>query len=279
MKTSFLLREITPYLREAYGSVQGLAQLQEGDESQAFAATVNGRELVIRIASHRHGFDKDNLAASRWPEVLAPEIVDIAPFRGAWLCLSARAPGTTLQSLGLKARNSAQSVCTMLDSIAGADIGFVSGFGPFDAGGTAPYSSWRQFIVDVEGPANWCRLLTDFDYGTRRALVHGDFGSNNVLAIADRVSAVLDWSEALAGDPLYDLANLFFWRSWLDCMEAQCAYVEAHEPHRLSDPARLLRYQLQIGLKAIAAARADKDSGLIDWATARCATIARSLGA
>lgn len=181
MKTSFLLRDITPYLREAYGPVQGLAQLQEGDESQAFGATVNGREAVIRIASQRHGFDKDNLAASRWPEVLAPEIIDIAPFRGAWLCLSARAPGTTLQSLGLKARNSAQSVCTMLDSIAGADIGFVSGFGPFDAGGTAPYSSWHQFIVDVEGPANWRRLLTDFDYGTRRALVHGDFGSNNVL--------------------------------------------------------------------------------------------------
>ncbi|WP_439897592.1 phosphotransferase, partial [Escherichia coli] len=52
-----------------------------------------------------------------------------------------------------------------------------------------------------------------------RALVHADFGSNNVLTDGHRITGVIDWSEAMYGDPLYDIANILFWRPWLDCME------------------------------------------------------------
>jgi aminoglycoside phosphotransferase (APT) family kinase protein len=39
--------------------------------------------------------------------------------------------------------------------------------------------------------------------------VHGDFGSNNVLADGEHITGVVDWSEAMIGDPLYDVANIF----------------------------------------------------------------------
>ena len=44
--------------------------------------------------------------------------------------------------------------------------------------------------------------------GTRSALLHGDPGSHNFIMGDDGVHAVLDWEDALAGDPLFDLASL-----------------------------------------------------------------------
>ena len=41
-------------------------------------------------------------------------------------------------------------------------------------------------------------------------LVHGDFGSNNVLTDGQKITGVLDWDCALYGDPLFDVAGSFF---------------------------------------------------------------------
>jgi len=277
MKTRFSIPEMGRFLRDAYGPFPHLSQMEEGDESQAFSASVDGRDLVVRAASTRDGFDKDRLVASRWPTTLAPIVLDILPIGDGWACISEKAPGRTLQSLGTATREIAPAVCAMMDVIAASDISPVTGYGAFSAQGKAGFSSWRDFILSIEGPPQWLALLEAFDYGAPHGLVHGDFGSNNVLVADGRISAVLDWSEAMTGDPAYDLANLFFWRPWLDCMEAQCSYIEVNEPYRSADAARLLRYQLRIGLQIRAEAQADADTRLVEWATHRCATIAAAL--
>jgi hygromycin-B 4-O-kinase len=41
--------------------------------------------------------------------------------------------------------------------------------------------------------------------------VHGGYGFNNMLAENGAVTAVLDWTEAMYGDFLYDVAWLNFW--------------------------------------------------------------------
>jgi hypothetical protein len=38
------------------------------------------------------------------------------------------------------------------------------------------------------------------------------FGSYNLMTDRRRITAVIDWDRALFGDPLYELANLLFWR-------------------------------------------------------------------
>lgn len=42
----------------------------------------------------------------------------------------------------------------------------------------------------------------------RPALLHGDPGSHNFLVDASGIRAVIDWEDALSGDPLFDLASL-----------------------------------------------------------------------
>lgn len=39
-------------------------------------------------------------------------------------------------------------------------------------------------------------------------LLHGDPGGHNVLVQEDRVSALIDWEDALLGDPIFDIASL-----------------------------------------------------------------------
>jgi hypothetical protein len=45
----------------------------------------------------------------------------------------------------------------------------------------------------------------------RPALLHGDPGSHNVFVADGRVSALIDWEDALAGDPIYEVA---FWATF-----------------------------------------------------------------
>lgn len=276
MKTKLAQAAIAGILAARYSRVDGFVQLAEGEESQAFAAEADGSAIVVRVGRSRAGFDKDGLAAERFPLVSVPHVLSIEPLDDAWVCISERAPGDTLQSLGRHAEHFGEAVVQAMDAIAASDVSFVSGYGPFDAAGRGTFATWQDFVTAVDGPADLVSLVRQQTYQPRHQLVHGDFGSNNVLAAGDSV-AVIDWSEAMAGDPLYDLANLFFWRPWLDCMEVQCGYIERHHPERLTNQPLLLRYQLRIGLQVLAEAERDGDLGFAEWAHQRCRATAAEL--
>jgi hygromycin-B 4-O-kinase len=51
-----------------------------------------------------------------------------------------------------------------------------------------------------------------------KKLTHGDFSSNNVLINGQKITGILDWDCALYGDLLFDMAGIFFWSPWLNCM-------------------------------------------------------------
>jgi aminoglycoside phosphotransferase (APT) family kinase protein len=42
----------------------------------------------------------------------------------------------------------------------------------------------------------------------RRVLIHGDLGAEHVLVDADRITGVIDWGDAVIGDPALDLGRL-----------------------------------------------------------------------
>jgi len=59
----------------------------------------------------------------------------------------------------------------------------------------------------------------------RRCLVHGDFAAEHVLLAADgAASGVIDWSDAMLGDPALDLAGLVHWGGPAMLAEALPAY-------------------------------------------------------
>ncbi|MGO4831689.1 phosphotransferase family protein, partial [Rhizobiaceae sp. 2RAB30] len=133
---------------------------------------------------------------------------------------------------------------------------------------------WPATGVDKERVARLLDIMLDLTNHCPEEwrLIHGDFGSNNVLTDGRCITGVIDWSEAMYGDPLYDVANILSWRSWVHCMEEQARHLE--HSGRLGNPDRLRCYQLRIGLAEIyenAVAGTDEN---VSWALARCETIA-----
>lgn len=68
--------------------------------------------------------------------------------------------------------------------------------------------------------------------------LHGDFWPGNILWEVDRISAVLDWEDALIGDPLYDLAIARLDWLWVAGPEGAEAFTRAFleaAPHVYAD--------------------------------------------
>ena len=103
-----------------------------------------------------------------------------------------------------------------------------------------------------------------------RKLVHGDFGSNNVLADGRQITAVIDWDNALYGDPLYDVAGAYFWSTWLMCMEKSARYWDTTLASLPSYRDRIQCYQLNVGLREIYDNACDGDVEMLAWLHVRC---------
>lgn len=91
------------------------------------------------------------------------------------------------------------------------------------------YASWKSLKTPgalLEASFRWLRDNID-RYQGRRALVHGDYGLNNLLIHDDRLSCILDWEFAHIGNPAYDLGYFRFqaealgtWQDFLRAYEA-----------------------------------------------------------
>lgn len=276
-----------------------LTPVSEGEESRAFALSVGGEELIVRIHPTDYGFAKDAVAAGRFASVdlPIPRIVDHGILdSGLCYCLSQRAPGKTLQDLDPdELRPVLAPVARVMNAMTQSDVGGIDGCGPFDADGYGAYVSWRTYLLAIAEPTihDWSRLcggvvpmrisrlleliVTLAEHCPEmRGLVHGDFGSNNVLAEGTHITGIIDWSEAMVGDPLYDLANILFWRPWLACMEQQALYFEQNRPELLVDKRRLVCYQVRIGLSEVFDNLSNDHRPMAEWLLKRCEAVVES---
>lgn len=286
-KPAFSAHSLENLLDRNFPARGPLWQLAEGQESRAFAFDAADEQFVVRVNRQVQGFEVDRLVHAVLPGsgIAVPEVTAILPLDDQWVCVSRRCPGETLQSLPADGAYAyGPAVARTLDQLAAVDAVLLERLGASPLFGSL--GCWPDFVravVELEwrgvspGLARqihqWTDLIVQHVPGLPPVLglVHGDFGSNNVLVQDGTISAVLDWSEARIGDPQYDVANILFWRSWLPCMEQQARYFEAEEPGVLRDQARLRCYQLRIGLAVLNDALADGDAHLAEWAAGRLA--------
>ncbi|HWV19443.1 MAG TPA: phosphotransferase [Devosia sp.] len=290
-KPRLTAEDAVAFLTSAFGEIQDFHALSEGEESRAFGFTRDGEPLVLRVNISRHGFEMDRMARERFgPAGLpVPAIGLIAPLGPYHACVSERASGTTLQGLAADdAYRHGAAICQLLDQMGRCDMAWSAGYGPISPDGRGRYENWPDFLVSLmkkdwsllssTQAAHLSPLLKRIENEAKgaenvRGLIHGDFGSNNVLVAAGRVTGLIDWSEAMVGNPLYDLANIFFWRPWLDCMEQQCRYIIEKEPGRLAQRDRIAALAIHIGLETAHEAAQAGDRALTDWALSRCTTL------
>lgn len=264
-----------------FGPIGGLKPINGGLESRAYRS-VGPPHIIVRINPDRAGFEKDAFAFSRFAnaDLPIPKVHHIGDLGDYSFCISEEAPGVTLEDVDVSALPVLlEPTARVMRAIASADIAGISGYGLFNFQGQGMHDSWRAFLLSVED--NWTLPVQDVSriferfhslverIPERRALIHGDFGSNNVLTDGRGITAVIDWSEAMVGDPLYDVANVFFWRTGLPCMEAQARYFEKTLGHYSEIRERLLCYQLHIGLAQVHSGHLLGRTELAQWALSR----------
>lgn len=83
-------------------------------------------------------------------------------------------------------------------------------------------AEWRDLFVEVEAKVfplvphdiavsireRFESFLATGNERLRRTIIHGDFGTGNILVEGGRVSGVIDFAGCAAGDPAYDFASL-----------------------------------------------------------------------
>jgi hygromycin-B 4-O-kinase len=205
-----------------------------------------------------------------------------AVLRQGYFAVSERAQGELLDDLddgGMRA--ALPRLLAALDALRDIDVSGTEGYGIWMPDGTGPAASWAQALLAVREETGrvpgWRPALAASPVGTRpfdqayarlrelaeglpdqRHVVHGDLMNRNVLVQGTRITAVIDWGNALYGDWLYDAAWLIYWWPWFPRWQDIdiTAELERHWDQSGGLPPgvhhRLLACLVHIGLDAMA---------------------------
>lgn len=227
--------EVRHHLEETFGpGVASVEPVPSGQISRGFFFEVDGRGLVARFSGPGMGFllRKDQLVSSRLVAngIPVPVFVRIDDIGEHTCAVTERIDGQPLDNLTPDEYAALlPELIRLLDVIHGSDVGGLKGYGSIDAHGGGAYPTWSASMASIaeeeaqdderliaetvlEGDLleRLCRELTDLlpICPEERRLVHADYAFDNVLALGGRITAVLDWSNAMYGDSLFDVARL-----------------------------------------------------------------------
>lgn len=300
-KTELTQEQVKEFLqRRLTEKPENVQQLVEGEEAQAFSYECDGKGYVLRIRRESAGFQKDAYAAAHFQSerLPIPRVIQIGSLDEHHIfCLTEKRPGFTLQDADSHTlRRLLEPTTQVWLALKECDLRETVGFGDFHADGQGAFATWQEFLLALfDSPAyDWDpvvqfmsqtayeRLVTPFTSLAQfcpeeLSLVHGDFGSNNVLTDGQSITAVLDWENAKYGDPLFDVATASFWSPWLECMAAQAGHYETLLSTLPSYHERLLCYQLRIGLDEIHDTVIHQNWRMAQWAIKRSTEIVQAL--
>lgn len=287
---AFLQRRMSP-------RVERVSLVAGGEVSQAFSFSLSSDEFIVRINRDDFPFRKDDFAARRFatkalpiPAVLHLDAMNPECFA----CITPRARGTMLNLLPAGVRdNIMPQVMAMLDAIHMSNVTH-SGYGIFDASGHAPHHSWQAAMLTeaIGNEPHWHSLFGDtcmeptvhralssqvislsVNLPDMRQLVHGDVGMDNTIAHAGGITAVIDWSGAMYGDPLFDVAWLHVW--W-----KEVPFARLYREHATRTAIDLTDYEMRLrcyascfGLNALGFFADSNQPDKYQWLKARLAAI------
>ena len=290
IKSSYTKNDIQTFLSNKLNSNIKLSPVIEGMDSQVYSYAFDGKDYIIRINPNLEGFRKDEYAYKHFNSdiIPIPKIVEYGKYNDThYYCISEKVKGITYE-------DSPENVIIKLlpditkikQAINNIDISNTSGYGVFDSQTkNAPYNTNKEYTSSVL--KNDFEKIKTFDFidselldsalktfqellefiPETRALLHGDFGNNNIIVAEDesKFSAVIDWDCAAYGDPLETVAGAYFWSNWLLCADKVWHYwkeIYQNTPHFNEI---IACYSLKDGLAELYENAIDKDFETIDY--------------
>ena len=269
---------VASFLSGRYPRVSSLVLLQSGGWSSAYAFESDEADLVVRFGRYAEDFEKERVAATWAVQGLPiPEVLELGDaFDGSFI-VSRRHYGQKLADL------TADRVPAVMENLVSilAKVSTIelpgSGCGIWLAPEChAPGSNWvtsllmdrdrgESRLVDWRAklaavPGAMSAFERGFDAlpslltGVRdvRKVVHGDILLNHLIADDDSITAVFDWGNSVAGDPLYDIAWMVFCIPWFPSVNREhvLALSRTYLPSRWNEDA-LFAYELHTAVSAM----------------------------
>lgn len=294
LKTKIANEVVLNFLKSNFApDTQSLTTIKEGETSQAFSFSSKTGEFVIRVHSKKHGFEKDKYAHDHFNSrsVPIPKTFQIGQLNDKfYYSITEKAEGKIIDHF------EKEEICkfipefiSVLDSIHGFDIDDTH-FGDWEIDGKAPETSWKNYLLKLIEefgayenktpedtllePVVVQKILARYkqliDYCPNvRQLVHGDYGFNNLLSNAQKITGVIDWELSKYGDFLYDVAWLSFWETTIDYTNI---FLKHYQEKNISVPnfrERILCYKLHFGLGALSFFSGSKQDKNYKWAKER----------
>jgi hygromycin-B 4-O-kinase len=271
--TDLTVGAVKLFLAGQYKVPVEILETHHGEFSQAYLFEVQQQKRIIRINPSSAGFTKDQIISRSYPHIPAVSILEIGRLsNGNAYCISEALVGSPLHRLeDWENMNLLPELFEIMNRIHLSDIKH-SGYGKWDIHSTGKYASWYEALQSLFEADQWqllaesvkffdLKLLStlrkEFQKLERfipqdRHLLHGDFGRTNILAHNGKITGVIDWSEAMVGDPLFDLAWIAFWPE-------KIRYIQQYYEHNQGEPKlnlrhyheRLLAYFIVIGIHSL----------------------------
>ena len=239
------LDQIDRFLTERFGPVADLVTLQGGGWSSAYGFATGSDEWVLRVGHQRDDFEKECVAATwRQPGLPVPEVLEMGDELGCHAVVTRRHHGTKLADLETARVPAAiEGLFEVLAAIRRVELPG-EGYGIWLApGADAPAASWPEYLCSVADRdevrlVGWRRKLSAHPSASdafrrggaalarrsdaipaTRGLVHADLLLNHLIGPDGSITAVFDWGNALAGDPLYDIAWIVYCIPWFPAID------------------------------------------------------------
>lgn len=236
-KIKITLSEASQFIESIYACcVSNITEIQGGAVSQSFSFFDQNQAYIIRFNYRDLGFYKDDYAARHFSSetVPIPQVIKIGKYQEHFYCLSEKAPGATLDTFS-NTGEQALLPCTLktLKTIHSIKVAPEAGYSYLDRFGQGECKTWQSHLLDkIENPYySWEEKIKQglMDEDTFRKaketilnllqylpescqhILHGDYGSDNLLIHENKVSAVIDWNNSLIGDWVFDIAYLEYW--------------------------------------------------------------------
>ena len=220
------------FLSDRFTGIDQLDLLQAGGWATAYSFRTEDHELIVRFGVHHEDFDKEQVA-STWtaPDLPVPKFFEAGRAFDGFYIVSQRFYGETLGKV--EASRTPAVVDNLFDILSAIRAVALPGrgYGIWLAPACdAPSTSWADYLTsardrDESRLVNWKRSLrarpdayNAFQRGcdaidvvaptlpNLRSVGHADLLLNHLIAPDNSITAVFDWGNALAGDPLYDVA-------------------------------------------------------------------------
>jgi hygromycin-B 4-O-kinase len=229
MKTTFSEEKIIKIVKNLYPNADNISNMVEGLVSQTYCFDCEHKKLVIQISKELNGYKKERYIYMNFhKDIHVRNVLKIGKLeKDVYFCITEFINAKKLQDLS---HNELilylNQVMEIFEVLANIDIAKSMGFGHFNFRGIGICGSWPEYINAVYSHYQWKSIDNDtkeliskcikeiikYNYilDNKRSLIHGDFGSSNVLIDKGKIY-LIDWDLSLYGDSLYEVANILFW--------------------------------------------------------------------